>query len=213
MLQFSITYYRYVHRYHRDGVESWTKKAHPHSLSCKYVSRRRGSGSDVPDQNSTIAFFSLQQHQKQDQQIDSFLSSPSPTGKRYLSRNEIIDFCKSVQLCQTCCRVEHDTTSEVAVGTGQDHTPRYALRNGSVEYEFLCEHLGKTLNDTQTLHGALEALPESQGLLTEASLDYYESLRMARIVNHTWNDPFTYVVLHILIYYFIGLLVIIKTEG
>ena len=166
-------------RYHRDGVESWTKKAHPHSLSCKYVSR----SPDIDIHTSTIInITSSQQYQ-----LHEDGSSPTTSDqKHYLSRNEIVDFCKSVQLCQTCCRVEHDTAT-----TSHDHRPVYALRNGSGEYEFLCEHLGKTLNDTGTLHTTLGALSESQGLLTEASIDYYENLRMARIVNHTWDDPFS----------------------
>ena len=58
----------------------------------------------------------------------------------------------------------------------------------SKEYTYLCKHLGGinvSLTDT------LERGSKTKGVVVEAALEYYESLRMARIVNRTWFDPHT----------------------
>lgn len=168
-------------------------------------------------------------------------SSNTPQGVRRmrklsLSRRQVVDFCQSVHLCETCCRIEHEyvaatdrydhdhasdreggsgdaaaasvTAITSATATDSIHTTRsssshdisitqtpsvteYAQRDDdrSDEYHFLCQHLGLTLGDTRSLSDVLTSLPEESGLLTEASVEYYETLRMARIVNHTWTDP------------------------
>lgn len=41
----------------------------------------------------------------------------------------------------------------------------------------------------QSLEDSLINFTPQQGLLTEAAIDYYENMRMAKIINHTWYDP------------------------
>ncbi len=42
-----------------------------------------------------------------------------------------------------------------------------------------------------SLMETLKLVPPEIGLKVEASVDYYETLRMARIFNHTYNDPYS----------------------
>ena len=90
--------------------------------------------------------------------------------------SEVRRFCRGSHLCQACCRREHELGGGV-----------YGLRS-SAEYSFLCRHLGG-VNDSLT--ATLQRLPWRSGIRLEASLDYFESLRMARVLNRTWDDPNT----------------------
>ena len=57
-------------------------------------------------------------------------------------------------------------------------------------YDFQCRNLGPMVN--LSLMDTLLTVPPEIGLRVEASVDYYETLRMAHIFNETWNDPFRY---------------------
>ena len=61
-------------------------------------------------------------------------------------------------------------------------------RNPQFVYDFQCANLGpmSELSLTETL----TQIPVVQGLRVEASIDYYESLRMARIYNETYSDKY-----------------------
>lgn len=58
-----------------------------------------------------------------------------------------------------------------------------------IEYQFLCQYLGQKIPQSYTLQQVLQQSSLLDGLLIEAALNYYEILRMAKIVNHTWSDP------------------------
>ena len=110
-------------------------------------------------------------------------------------------FCMGAKLCAPCCRREHETS---AVRDGRLYAPEvhtigaareastmhreYTYRQSS-EYEFVCKHLGRV--GKTPLSKALGESNDVEALRTEAALEYYENLRMARIVNSTWHDPKT----------------------
>jgi hypothetical protein len=101
----------------------------------------------------------------------------SPLAAANLSRDNVLRFCRSVHLCQTCCQREHE----------RPERRQYQARDPA-EYAYLCRHLG---NVRVSLADTLQTLSRDEGVRTEAALAYFESLRMARIVNHTWHDPYT----------------------
>ncbi len=94
--------------------------------------------------------------------------------------------------------------AHVAASRGRNHVRRRAMlkqldyrftpsnkayhRREDYEYTYICKHLG-TLKGS--LQGALTASSAEEGVLTEAAIDYYENLKMARIVNQTYHDPRT----------------------
>jgi len=180
--------YRFVHfyrdpvrkivsgyRYHKEGVEPWTLVSKPyHQLCDSQIYRRSPEAS-------------------QQQQHEWNSSSKLQTVGRF----DVVEHCKAVHLCVTCCRREHERDDLIhsrrfasLSNHKQDGLPvikrEYALRAAS-EYRFLCKHLGRV----HALRDELSALPLEDGLLTEAALDFYESLRMAHILNHTRHDPDT----------------------
>lgn len=65
---------------------------------------------------------------------------------------------------------------------------RLYAKNPQFIYDFQCENLGP-MSD-MSLTETLNQIPVVQGLRVEASIDYYETLRMARIFNETWADPY-----------------------
>ncbi len=107
---------------------------------------------------------------------------------RALTRSEVIDYCRGVQLCETCCRREHEVSSSVShsavIPVGEMPRAQYATRK-SHEYEFLCRHLGQVKS---SLQDALLSASREEGLAIEASIDYFESLRMINLMQQTWHD-------------------------
>lgn len=98
--------------------------------------------------------------------------------QKNVDRLSVVEYCSGIHLCQGCCRKEHET--------GDKSNP-YQSRN-KLEYEFICKTLGQV--DT-SLQKKLQQLELKEGLRLEASLDFYENLRMIRLASHTWNDPNT----------------------
>ena len=160
--------------------------------------------------------------------------------------------CRSVHLCEPCCRREHElaavassllattaaatashTHAAELITAGSAHYEgkrHYALRHHR-EYEFMCDNLRvvnvslmETLNTAPLesgimcvhvcvcvcvcvyvlgclrvcMHDSIFFVPnlyslciplERAAIRVEAAVDYYESLRMARIINHTRTDP------------------------
>lgn len=111
--------------------------------------------------------------------------------KQHIDRSTVINYCSGVHLCQGCCRKEHEASivmlDRVNSSFQQKKNGRYYSRN-PFEYKIICNTLGQV--DTSLQH-KLETISLQEGLKIEASLDYYENLRMMRIVDHTWNDPYT----------------------
>ena len=101
-----------------------------------------------------------------------------------LDRSTVVDYCSGVHLCQGCCRKEHETTPH---NLSVEASGRYHSRS-HFEYEFICQNLGQI--DT-SLQNKLKASSLNEGLKIEASLDYYENLRMMQVVDHTLNDTNT----------------------
>jgi hypothetical protein len=104
-----------------------------------------------------------------------------------VDRDAMLDYCHSVHLCETCCRKDHELLSADNSKTLDLNQKTYILRNHR-EYEFMCENLGHLPNGSSVME-ALHILPAERGVVVEASLDYYENLRMAHLANQTVNDP------------------------
>jgi hypothetical protein len=85
--------------------------------------------------------------------------------------------------------MEHEVrNSKVSTGTSASQQQPSYLPNTAAEYQYMCKYLGKHA-ETDSLQDVLKTLPVEQGLAAEASIDYYESLRMVRILEHTKDDP------------------------
>lgn len=99
------------------------------------------------------------------------------------------EFCHSTHLCEGCCRREHvwdagrEERSEVEPFLSQQ--TEYHLR-AEQEYSFICKHLG-ALGES-SLNSYLHESSEEEGLLAEAALDFYESLRMAHVMSWSKAD-------------------------
>lgn len=184
-------------RYHRDGAEPWTK-----SLKVMYKMICSSELATFRRNSSQAGFMAARRY-------DLFQH------ETHVGRDAVIDHCSFTHLCETCCRREHEfdvvmggkienghhghnnwkyneTSSNV---NESEHGAarvfrwgqRYALRPQE-EYDFLCSGLGQVKGN---LIDALQQMPLDSALLAEASIDFYENFRMARIVNRTWNDPNT----------------------
>jgi hypothetical protein len=182
-----IANYRFVHfyrhpfkkvisgyRYHADGTEEWTQKPLTYHKIC-----------------------------------DSPLTKDQGKEGQPASAANVWRLCESIHLCETCCRMEHEREVTTAGGASQVQT----VRRSAAEYQFLCDRLGrgKEINDrafeaqlqhpaglkhfhhtpTPSIQEMLLMQSARDGVLTEAALDYYENLRMARIINETAGDPHT----------------------
>jgi hypothetical protein len=86
--------------------------------------------------------------------------------------------CKGAHLCEPCC---HNVFRLAKI-----HRPLAEALPGGLA--FVCKHLG---NVSTGLSEALTRLPVEEGVLVQAGVDFFETLNMALIVNHTWNDPNT----------------------
>eukprot|EP01034_Spumella_vulgaris_P023878 gene23878-30156_t len=218
------------YRYHFDGTEAWTKKdLNFHSVCENPMTTSSTSPVRAIGANSSSMY--------------SKVDSPYHLNKAVsVSEETVYDFCAHTYLCQTCCRLEHETEFGgkqhlVNSGTTLDlsaidrvhltgnipskHSPRgrsnrlrkrqrrASMVEGSAstegrrqlsfastskkyfkrrdyEYQYICKHLG-SLNSS--LQQSLHTSSAESGILTEAALDYYENLKMARLVNQTLNDP------------------------
>ena len=127
--------------------------------------------------------------------MHSQLSQSNPSQyKNSIARSTVVDYCRSIHLCETCCRREHEALTDMLF-TNASHVPSmgkprsYVVRN-EAEYAFLCHNLGQLVG-TSTLVSALVGRTVGEGLAVEAALEYYENLRMARVYNATINDPNT----------------------
>jgi len=122
--------------------------------------------------------------------------------KKALESRDVIEFCTGVQLCTPCCRREHEASAandgkvylpehHVSGENRRQHTGKgkreFDYRNGA-EYDYLCRHLGSV---NTSITDAYNTLSVEKGLRAEAGLQYYENLRMVRIVNSTRHDKGT----------------------
>jgi hypothetical protein len=178
------------YRYHRDGAEAWTTKRNRFLETCSATlplfANKHGNVSTM------LAALSTTMH------YDSTHNNSSPTHPRSsIARSTVVDFCRSIHLCESCCRREHEALrAPVAANTSSQTSPlprgkprAYAVRDGA-EYSYLCEHLGRPVG-AASLADALNRRSVEEGLAVEAALEYYENLRMARVYNLTINDPHT----------------------
>lgn len=115
--------------------------------------------------------------------------NPPPPNKT-VTKKDVFHFCQSVHLCEPCCRMEHEAryaqphNKKLAHGSRGEQA--FAARPAA-EYHFICKHLSGV---NVSLMDALEKSESfDQAVRIEASIDFYENLRMARIINNTWNDP------------------------
>lgn len=169
------------YRYHRDGAEAWTSALKPYSQVCR-SNLLRQSHEDLKTPNNSSLFLS---------------KSLSSHASRYVSRLDVVDHCKAVHLCITCCRREHERLSgdirprlaDTKHRQRQRQIGRDYFLRPVLEYDYLCRHLGEVDSHGASLKESLLSSPEHEGLAIEAALAFYENLRMARILNHTWSDP------------------------
>lgn len=152
------------YRYHMDGVEGWSTRPQKYGQACSAPQALTGST-----------------HEK------------SP----FTSKSDVFKFCQSPHLCEACCRSEHEVRFSPhhhllyqnshgvdSVQNGEQKNSVYVTRPKR-EYDFMCQNL-KGVN--VSLMDSLKTLPIDAGVRLEAAVDYYENLRMARIVNHTYHD-------------------------
>ena len=104
-------------------------------------------------------------------------------------RSAVVDYCRSIHLCEACCRREHEADRGLVAG-GTPVAPRKYMPLSSREYAFLCTQLGRAVGDTPVAT-ALSRRNAADGLAVEAALQYFENLRMARVYNQTAGDPRT----------------------
>lgn len=277
--EFGIKNYRFIHfyrkpykkiisgyRYHKDGAEDWCLKSTiNYTKSCDFSSN---------EIKSKIIPYTTQIKTKSFRGDDNKYIVPNnyfnenhlltnSDNIKYLTREKIQDYCESVHLCQTCCRKEHEITTNAIISnnkpksifpnihyvpfkklynntstiknytninnnnqykdgkhkddkynntnnnnklsnimiinnniqrklttyTNSNSNSKLYIKNPQMVYDFQCRNLGpmSELSLTETLN----ELPPADGLKVEASIDYYETLRMAKIFNNTWNDPYT----------------------
>jgi hypothetical protein len=156
------------YNYHYSGSEKWNKKVLSYSKIC--------SNAEVLINESTVA-------------VQKSADFPK------LLRNRIFDYCHSVQLCESCCRKDHEkyelemeklhdvSESAKTIHHKMQSVPKkieYDLRS-SKEYEFMCKTLGRIPPNT-TLQEFLMSHSVEEGLLIEAGLNYYEILRMTKLL-------------------------------
>lgn len=182
--------YRFVHfyrdplqkvlsgyRYHKDGIEGWSRRSKQFANLC----------------NSSLVKASLglskKAHANEVRSRSQNTNTLHPSVQLPASTQMISEHCHASYLCQSCCRREHEHVGAERLGKDDGTVVGYISRPDS-EYAFLCSHLGSVPTNS-SLSDALATKPRDSGLLIEAALDFYENLRMARIVNHTWNDPNT----------------------
>lgn len=111
-----------------------------------------------------------------------------PPTRGAATKREVYEFCQSVHLCEPCCRMEHEARYVEHHKSSSHHGPAdnsYAAKADS-EYAFMCKYL-RGVN--VSLMNALENSKIEEAIRIEASVDFFENLRMARIVNSTWEDP------------------------
>lgn len=196
------------YRYHMEGAEPWCKQVLYYNRSCEFSQRvaqlqRREVEKEQQINSLTSTKKSKRRRKKKKQQ--QLESSRERESVQEVSRSDVQSFCKSVHLCEPCCRREHELASVAAqleslspVSSEQhlqelstaghmhfEGDRRYALRRGP-EYQFICSNL---MQINASVMETLNTVSMADGLRVEAAIDYYESLRMARIVNHTRSDP------------------------
>mmetsp|Transcript_3480 Transcript_3480/g.5430 ORF Transcript_3480/g.5430 Transcript_3480/m.5430 type:complete len:471 (+) Transcript_3480:84-1496(+) len=180
------------YRYHKEGSESWCTKPLFYKKACNLNSIGSGGVVAVDPRNRTVG-------------VSEAFSRLSKNIRTPLPREEVQDYCKSVHLCEPCCRREHELLSiksmeehlnfpshrakKKKAKSNHFHTVgahREYVSRPPQEYNFMCKNLG---NISTSLMDTLEALPLVEGLRVEAAIDYYESLRMVQIIRHTEHDP------------------------
>ena len=180
------------YRYHRDGAEAWTTKRNRFLEACSATlplfANRNGSKSIIASTSSTAT--------RHGDGSGSVHNNSSPADSRSIARSTVVNFCRSIHLCESCCRREHEASLVSTTASNSSlHPPSlprgkpraYAVR-GDAEYRYLCEHLARPVG-TASLSDALIQRSVEEGLAVEAALEYYENLRMARVYNLTIDDP------------------------
>lgn len=176
--ELNITNYKFIHfyrnplrkvvsgySYHYDGTEQWTQKPLEYEKIC-------------PLTNNFV----------------QSIKNSNESAIVPISKHQVFDYCSGIHLCETCCRRDHEyfgsdnSLSDLRVATDVYNTKEYRLRSPQ-EYEYICNHLGRM--NGSSIQQTLMNLPPREGILVEAALDYYENLRMAKLVNLTANDPDT----------------------
>ena len=185
------------YRYHRDGAEVWTTKQKQYGDICLgslplFSTNRRTNFSTaiLASRNSNNS-----RGGKGNIIVNGLSSHSTPSQYRNsIARSTVVDYCRSIHLCETCCRREHEAQTNMLF-TNASHVPSigkprsYVVRE-EAEYAFLCHNLGQLVG-TSSLVAALVSRTVGEGLAVEAALEYYENLRMARVYNATINDPNT----------------------
>ncbi len=180
----NITNYRFIHfyrhpfrkvisgfNYHYDGTEVWTQKPLKYGHICNNVDKLIASAKDIHGDGCELT-----------------TSDKSKACTLHVDSNILYDYCESTYLCETCCRKEHELDSPTNKNTLDINMKTFVLRGNRKEYKYMCDHLGSINNET-SLQTTFHTVPPEKGILIEAALDFYENLRMAKLVNQTVNDP------------------------
>lgn len=89
----------------------------------------------------------------------------------------IEEYCECVHLCAACCRMELQKYTTVYFHNKTNYI--------DADRQIICKYLS-TVNES--LQKSLNSESLNHGLAIEATIDYYENLRMARVLNETRND-------------------------
>jgi hypothetical protein len=204
--------------YHLAGVEAWTQKPLSFYRICPKIEEMFSHSNAVTIDQKTGSLSPERSDAEVKKCTRNLLYSPMDSTSSHdkedrclyedhplINREESFDYCNSIHLCQTCCRKEHESTfsfhpyssfptSSSSLKGDQTHSlssppfkHQYRLRPLE-EYQFVCQFLGSKIPYNQTLQQTLLSMSLMDGLLLESALNYYEILRMAKIVNYTSYD-------------------------
>jgi hypothetical protein len=92
-----------------------------------------------------------------------------------VSRAQVVEYCRSLHLCEPCCRREHEYYEST-------HIRRYSYRvRPEREYAYICKHLG-ALDSNTSLSRALDQLSPLEGLRLEVSYPLISKISIVYII-------------------------------
>ena len=74
---------------------------------------------------------------------------------------QVMEYCRSIHLCETCCRKAHESSETVhSTHSAVDYPALQFWYRPSIEYNFMCKHLGTALHGGSLLDGLIAMTPE-----------------------------------------------------
>lgn len=151
------------YRYHNDGTEEWTKKPQTYHHICNTPLLNNNNNNTTSLNNNIVH------------------NTNTIINKTEVDRLNVWNYCSSIHLCETCCRIEHE--SVVLPQIVNDNTNNNVMKvdikfRNNFEYQFMCNNLGQNVIDNKgkviqfpSLQEKLKFYPPEKGILTETALD------------------------------------------